>query len=119
MVRFENSRTVETFKAENRTSKLFFSKAFIGSGAEKKPLTYKSADGSDTGIQKVALLDEAGTTIGWCALAVARDIHAGKNPANSTTGVAIVDAVDEESGVVYPNKMVYPASNNRVEGLSM
>lgn len=119
MVRFENSRTVEAFKADNKTNKLFFSKAFIGSGAEKKPLTYKGADGSDTGIQKIALLDDSGATIGWCALAVARDIHAGKNPANSSTGIAIVDAVDDENGTVYPNKMVYPSNNNRVEGLSL
>lgn len=116
MVQFTNTRTVEEFKSQNHTSKLFFSKAFVGSGAEKKPLNYLDAEGKDTGIQKVAILSEAGNTIGWCALAVARDIAAGKNPSQSATGIAFVDAVSED-GVVYPNKMVYPASNNRIEGL--
>ena len=119
MTTFRNSRTIEQFKNECGTSKIFFRTAFVGKGADKKPLTYNDAEGKSTDVQKVCMVDDANNTIGWCALAVARDILAGKNPANNPTGLAVIDAVNEETGAVYENTLVYPASNNRIEGLTM
>ena len=103
-MQFINRRTVEQFKSEKQTNKLLFSKAYVGSGADKRPLTYKDAEGKDTGIQKITVSDDAGNTISWCALAVARDVISGKLDASK--GLAFVDCVTDD-GEVYADRLVY------------
>lgn len=102
-MKFENKRTVEQFKAEQMTNKLFFRKAVKGTKATGyTPVTYKDANGNDTGVQKVFIENEAGVTISWCALAVAKDIHAGKLSGN----LSFMDVITDD-GEIYENRCCY------------
>lgn len=102
-MKFENKRTVEQFKAEKKTNKLFFNLAVKGNKESGySPVTYKDANGNDTGVQKVFIADEAGNTISWCAKAVAEDIQAGGLKGT----LAFTDCISED-GEVFLDRCCY------------
>lgn len=102
-MKFENKRTTEQFKAEKKTNKLFFRLAVTGNKESGySPITYKDANGNDTGVQKVFISDEAGNTISWCAMAVAKDIQEGGLKGT----LAFTDCIDED-GNVYLDRCCY------------
>ena len=89
-----NRRTVEQFKSDCKTSKLSFRRVV---NKDQTPVTYKDANGADTGVQKRAIVDTAGNTIAWCSCAIARKFDAGESLKG--LNLAIIDS--ESNGEVF------------------
>ena len=69
-----NRRTVEQLRRESGSKKVRLQPAVIGKGAEQKPLYFEDKDGNPTDVQKIAVINEAGQTLGWASKAICSDI---------------------------------------------
>ena len=70
-----NHRTVEQLASDTKSRKVRLQPAVVGTGADQKPLCFMDKDGNSTGIQKIAVINEAGQTLGWASKAVCKDIQ--------------------------------------------
>lgn len=106
MSQFVNQRTVESFKAENKTAKLFFNIA------RKKDGSYPT---HRDGTKMVAVSDEAGNTVAWCSSAVCKDLI---NKVDITKkALAFVDVI-ADNGQQYTT-LVYPGQGGERLAVSL
>ena len=114
---FSNQRTIEQFKAEQKTAKLYFnymSKKNAQGVAE--PMYYKDEHGNPTNIQQVAIQNEAGVTVATASKEIAQELKEGKNIFERPVAVVDTTYADASTSEVRTvAKLVHPASNNRIE----
>ena len=63
-------RTIEQLANDTYSKKIRLQPVVIGTGADQKPLCFK-----DTNIQKIAIINEIGNTLGWASKALCKDIQ--------------------------------------------
>lgn len=113
---FTNQRTIEQFKAENKTAKLYFNyMEKKNANGVKEPMFYKDEAGNITNVQQVAIQNEAGVTIATASREIAQELKEGKNIFEKPVAVVDTTFVTADGEVMTRAKLVHPSNNNRIE----
>lgn len=112
-------RTVEQLRRETGSKKVRLQPAVVGTGADQKPLCFMDKDGNSTGIQKIAVINEAGQTLGWASMELCRDIQ--NKTFDKSRSLAILDEITD--GITVNTTLIYaggktPLNRKSIQSLS-